>query len=145
MRPLKNWLMLLIFAAFPVLSPGFAAALPAQANLSAVNAAIARYEKSYGDIVSDIDCEAPKNPAHVLMCDSSYESNDLLWKMGRLDDLAWVYAYENATKREVDRNRPPRDAAFIAKRDACKKAQCLRDLFIAHTNASLGGESPYTR
>lgn len=30
----------------------------------------------------------------------------LPWRMGRLDDLAWVYAVENATGQEVDLTNP---------------------------------------
>jgi hypothetical protein len=60
-----------------------------------------------------------------------------------LDDLAWAYAYENATKREIDMKKPPRDTAFIGRRDACKDVKCQCDALVAHTNDSLGGSSPY--
>lgn len=123
-------------------------AVPAMAaarepGLASVNAAIVRYQTSYGDILSDINCDAPTIQAHVMMCDSSYTNGDLLWKMGRLDDMAWVYAYENATKREVDHNDPPRDKAFIKERDACRNVHCVKAVLVRHTNDSLGGESPY--
>ncbi len=63
--------------------------------------------------------------------------------MGRLDDLAWVAALENATGQEVDLTNPPRDLDFLAARDACTDAACLCAVLIDHTNASLGGFSPY--
>jgi hypothetical protein len=122
-------------------TPAIAAAK--QPDLASVNAAIARYKTSYGDILSDISCDAPKITAQTLMCNASYEKDDLLWKMGRLDDMAWVYAYENGTKREVDHDDPPRDTAFIKERDACRDVQCVKAVLVRHTNDSLGGESPY--
>jgi len=127
-----------------LLLPQLAAAQECKVDIAIVEKSIGRLETSYDDILSDISCDAPTLKAHQLMCDSSYEYPAGLWRMGRLDDLAWVYAYENATKREVDRSDPPRDADFIAKRDACVDAQCLCNALIAHTNDSLGGESPYS-
>ena len=66
-----------------------------------------------------------------------------LWRMGRLDDLAWAYAVENATGQEIDLENPPRDTGFLAARDACTDEACLCELLIQHTNDSLGGTSPY--
>ena len=63
--------------------------------------------------------------------------------MGRLDDLAWVYAVENATGQQIDLANPPRDEAFVAARDACTDEACLCAVLIGHTNDSLGGTSPY--
>lgn len=124
------------------------AALPAHAescgtDLAAVEARIADFEPSYGLILSDISCDAPTNPAHRLMCDSADQPNGELWQMGRLDDLAWVYAVENATGQAVDLTDPPRDHDFLAIRDACTDAACLCAALTEHTNASLGGTSPY--
>lgn len=108
-----------------------------------MNAKIARFEEHYRDIQSGFDCAAPANAAQKLLCASAQEQRPLLWRMSRLNDLAWVYAYENATGKEVDPSNPPADAAFIAARDACTDAQCLCTLFVERTNDSLGGESPY--
>ena len=124
------------------------AALPAHAqpcgtDLAAVEARIAELEPSYGPVLSDIGCEAPTNPAHKLMCDTAEQPGGELWRMGRLDDLAWVYAVENATGQEVDLTNPPRDENFLATRDACTDETCLCAALIDHTNASLGGTSPY--
>ncbi len=126
-----------------LLVPQIALAQSCKVDFAAVEKSIARLELSYADILSDISCDAPTVKAHQLMCDSLDEYPAGLWQMGRLDDLARVYATENATKQEVDRSDPPRDAAFIAKRDACSDAACLCDVIVRHTNDSLGGESPY--
>ena len=120
-----------------------AAAQTCQIDLAAVEARIAELEPSYGLMLSDIGCDAPTNPAHILMCDDANQPTSPLWRMGRLDDLAWVYAVENATGQEVDLTDPPRDADFVAARDACTDAACLCDALTQHTNASLGGTSPY--
>ncbi|HEY0595521.1 hypothetical protein [Sphingopyxis sp.] len=100
-------------------------------------------EEHYDLILSDISCDAPTVRAHILMCDAAYDSQADLWRMGRLDDMAWVYAYENATKKEVDHADPPRDDDFMRRRDACTDTACLCEVLIDHTNASLGGLSPY--
>ena len=93
--------------------------------------------------LSDIGCDAPTNPAHLLMCDAAHDPAAAIWRMGRLDDLAWVYAVENATGQDVDETSPPRDEDFLAKRDACTDEACLCEVLVEHTNASLGGTSPY--
>jgi hypothetical protein len=110
---------------------------------AAVEARIAELEARYGLVLSDIGCDPPKRPAHVLMCDAADAPGGTLWRMGRLDDLAWVYALENATGLEVDPDDPPREAGFLAARDACTDTACLCRVLIDHTNASLGGTSPY--
>jgi hypothetical protein len=125
-------------------------ALPLQAQTcdvdpAAVEARIAELQPSYGLVLSDIGCEAPLVPAHKAMCASGLdpESKPDLWQMGRLDDLAWVYAVESATGQKVDKANPPRDDDFLAARDACTDEACLCAVLIKHTNASLGGTSPY--
>lgn len=123
-------------------------ALPLQAascgvDLAAVEARIAELEGRYSLILSDIGCDLPQLDAHQLMCTAAETPGDDLWRMGRLDDLAWVYAVENATGQEVDLTNPPRDEAFIAARDACTDAACLCSVLTEHTNGSLGGTSPY--
>ena len=110
---------------------------------AAVEARIAELEPNHGMVLSDIGCDAPTNPAHVLMCDSAESTDWSLWRMGRLDDLAWVYAVENATGQDVDETNPPRDADFLSRRDACTDEACLCEVLIQHTNDSLGGTSPY--
>lgn len=120
-----------------------ATAQTCEIDIAAVEARIAELEPSYGLVLSDIGCDAPTNPAHILMCNATGTRHEDLWRMGRLDDLAWVYAVENATGQEVDQTNPPRDDDFLATRDACTDARCLCDALIGHTNASLGGTSPY--
>ncbi|MGA0539362.1 hypothetical protein [Neotabrizicola sp. VNH66] len=128
--------LFLILPAFA--APAFAGAGTCAIDIAVVEARITGMETGYGTILSDISCEAPVIPAHALMCDTPE-----LWRMGRLDDMAFVYAYENATGVETDREDPPRDAEFIAARDACTDAACLCDVLTRHTNDSLGGTSPY--
>ncbi len=88
-------------------------------------------------------CDLPTLPAHRLMCEAAEAPGAALWRMGRLDDLAWVYAVENATGQQVNLEDPPRDEAFLAARDACTDAACLCAVLVDHTNGSLGGTSPY--
>ncbi len=130
-------LALAAFAAQPL------AAQTCEIDIAAVEARIAELEPSYSMVLSDISCDAPNNPAHILMCNDADRADATLWRMGRLDDLAWVYAVENATGQQVDQTNPPRDDDFIATRDACTDAACLCDALIRHTNDSLGGTSPY--
>lgn len=124
-------------------APAVAQAQSCAVDLQSIEQAIARLEISYGEVLSDISCDAPTLRAHELMCASSFEQGSSLWRMGRLDDLAWVYAYENATKQEVDHHNPPHDRSFLKRRDACTDEACLCAALIEHTDASLGGESPY--
>jgi hypothetical protein len=114
-------------------------------NMALVTAQLSKLETSYGETLSDISCDAPTIQAQRILCGEDGGTDDQLWTMARLDDLAFAYAYENATKTEFDPKNPPRDAAFIAQRDACKDQTCLCDVLKAHSNASLGGISPYTR
>jgi hypothetical protein len=124
-------------------------ALPAVANIcgvddDAVKARIAELEVSYNLVLSDIGCEVNTIPARILMCESAENpQDDTLWRMGRLDTLAWVYATENATGQEMNQEDPPLDEGFLAARDACTDAACLCSVLIEHTNGSLGGTSPY--
>jgi hypothetical protein len=111
---------------------------------AAMEARLAQLEQSYDLVLSDIGCDVNTIPARQIMCDSAeHPTDDTLWRMGRLDTLAWVYAVENATGQEVNQEDPPLDEAFIAARDACTAEACLCQVLIEHTNASLGGTSPY--
>jgi hypothetical protein len=112
-------------------------------DLSALEFRIEDLESAYGDVTSDISCDLPTLPVHRMMCDSAEAADDALWRMGRLDDLAWIYALENATGLMVDIADPPRDESFLATRDACTDPACLCRTLIEHTNDSLGGTSPY--
>ncbi len=128
-----------------LLAPSLAAAQPCDVDRAAVEKRIADLEKYYSLVRSDIGCEANTNKARRLMCDAAVTPHSDLWRMGRLDDLAWVYAYENATKTRTDHIHPPRDADFIKRRDACTTAACLCAVLREHTNDSLGGTSPYAQ
>lgn len=134
----------------PVLTLTLAAltTLPAHAqtcgiDLAAVEARIVDLETRYGIVISTIGCITPVLPGHKAMCAAADSPDDDLWSMGRLDDLAWLYAVETATGQEVDPGSPPRDTDFLAARDACTDAACLCAALIQHTNDSLGGTSPY--
>ena len=120
-----------------------ATAQTCEVDLAAVEARIAELEPSYGMVLSDIGCDAPSTAAHILMCDAANTPDAALWRMGRLDDLAWIHAVENATGQDVDETNPPRDEDFLARRDACTDEACLCEVLIRHTNDSLGGTSPY--
>lgn len=141
---MRSALPLILAAALPL--PAFAASC--EVDSAAVNAKIAEYEASYPGVLSDISCDAPTIPAHQIMCAAADQAgtggDDLLWRMGRLNDLAWVYAVENATKNAYDMNQPPEpNPGFIATRDACTDEACICAALIEETNASLGGTSPY--
>ena len=135
--------MRLALPALLIALAGTASAQTCEIDLAAVEARIAELEPSHGMVLSDIGCDAPTNPAHVLMCDAAEAPDATLWRMGRLDDLAWIYAVENATGQDIDETNPPRDEDFLARRDACTDTACLCDVLVEHTNDSLGGTSHY--
>ena len=144
LRPARARLALLpAVALLPALALS-ALAGPCAIDIAAVEARIAALEPRYGAVLSDIGCDINDIPSRQMMCDAAdAPGGGDLWRMGRLDDLAWVHAVENATGQEVDLAAPPPDDAFIAARDACSDAACLCSVLIRHTNASLGGTSPY--
>jgi hypothetical protein len=111
---------------------------------AAMETRLAELEQAYDLVLSDIGCDVNTIPARQIMCDSAENpTSDTLWRMGRLDTLAWVYAVENATGQRVNQEDPPLDEGFIAARDACTDEACLCQVLIEHTNGSLGGTSPY--
>lgn len=126
-----------------ILATGTASAQTCEIDLAAVEARIAELEANYGLVVSTVGCIVPTRPGHRIMCAAAKDPKNELWLMGQLDDLAWLYAVENATGQEVDSANPPRDSDFLATRDACTDEACLCDALIRHTNDSLGGTSPY--
>lgn len=132
-------LLLCVLPAFPL------RAASCGIDIGSVEFRIDDLEPSYGAVLSDISCDLPTLPAHRLMCDAVAATDDDLWRMGRLDDLAWIYALENATGLMVDVENLVRDEGFLAARDACSDVACLCDVLIAHTNDSLGGTSPYAQ
>lgn len=125
----------------PALAPALADGV-CGIDIASLDQSDGRVRTNY-NILSDISCDAPTVPAHVLLCASAESPDPTLWRMVNLDDAAWVYAYENATGTETNHDNPPRDDGFIAARDACTTEACLCEVLIEHTNASLGGESPY--
>lgn len=141
MRPALMPFAALCLAAAPALTA--AAAPDCAVDHVAVATRLAELEGYYPRVMSDIDCAAPQGFAATAIC-ASRDTGDLtLWQMARLDQLAWVYAVENATATAADQADPPRDSAFEARRDACRDGACLCAALIGHTNDSLGGTSPY--
>lgn len=134
-------LMTATLVVFSIGAPTFAQICNVDAK--AVEARISELAQTYSLVLSDIGCDANTNAAHILMCTSAVTAPDVLWRMGRLDTMAWVYAVENATGTQVDHENPPLDKDFIARRDACTDEACLCEVLISHTNDSLGGTSPY--
>lgn len=132
-----------VIIATALLAPLNATAQVCAVDLAAVEARIADLEPNYGAVQADFSCGRPGGFAQVALCAALGAADHLLWRMARLDDLAWVYAYENATGTETNRKHPPRDEDFIATRDACTDMACLCAALIQHTNDSLGGTSPY--
>ncbi len=128
-----------------LLLPHMALAATCNVDIGAVKKRVAALEESYPLVTSDIGCDVPSIKAHQLLCEAALDANADLWTMARLDDLAWVYAYENATKTRFDYDNPSRDDAFIARRDACTDEACLCNVLQEHTNDSLGGTSPYSQ
>lgn len=137
MRALTFAGLILVITSVPIL------AQVCGVDAAAVASRLAELEQSYPLVQSDIGCDVPTLPAHKILCDSANQPDWTLWQMGRVDTLAWVYAVESATGHEVDQEDPPLDQDFIARRDACTDQACICEVLIDHTNASLGGTSPY--
>lgn len=93
--------------------------------------------KSYSDVPSSIDYANPKNEAEMLVA-----TDPTLQLMEILNTRAAVYAYENATKEQVDHSDISR---FSLSLDGLKTVDEIEDAYIKHTNESLGGQSPYLK
>ena len=91
---------------------------------------------SYTDIGSSIDYAHPSNPAQHLVA-----ANPTLRLMELLDTRAAVYAYENATKEKTDHKT---FTSYALKLQGLTSAEQIQKAYIEHTNASLGGMSPYS-
>jgi hypothetical protein len=94
---------------------------------------------SYADVPSSIDCDSPRSDAERMVC-----GDPQLRLMETLDTRAAVYAFENASKQEVDHQDSARFSLAGSLSDL-KSAEAIRAAYIEHTNESLGGESPYSR
>ena len=109
---------------------------------AALKSAISDLRRNY-ETEPDFGCKKPEAPGQKLLCRDMMMGDKELWKMSQLDDMAWAYAYSNATATEHNPDNPQRDQAFIEKRNACEDEACLCAAFIEHTNDSMGGMSPY--
>ena len=127
-----------------------AAAQICAVDMAAVDARIADFEANHAKkapkvmwVGPETACAMPRKGLMRLVCDTVASGDTSLWRMLRLDDMAWIHAYENATGTEVDVANPPVDAEFVSRRSACTDTACLCAVLIEHTNGSLGGTSPY--
>lgn len=95
----------------------------------------------YTNVSSSIDCTATKVKAEKIIC-----ADPLLLEMELIDTRATVYAYENATKTELDHSIYKNNdfvKEWLKKRNKLTTAAAIRRAFIKNTNDNLGGESPY--
>ena len=63
--------------------------------------------------------------------------------MEKLDHMATAYAYENATKQELDHRKATGVAWLINNLKKCKTAECICSAYKKNADDSLGGASPY--
>src|SRR5271166_6594351 len=109
------------------------------ADIEKVKTAIGDISDFYGDVRPSVDCQRQIGRIDKLVC-----GDDELRLIEQLDTKAWVYAYENATKRELNHRKRNLDTQWINTiRDKCGDASCLCRVYKDHTNDSLGGRSPY--
>lgn len=97
-----------------------------------IKSAIAAHSEYYGDVNLAIRCKAPQSETETLICTDKH-----LFLMYKLNSMAEVYAFENATKREIEHK------TYKSAIPECKTKICICKAFIESTNDSLGGESPY--
>ncbi len=109
-------------------------------DLDAVEAQITRLDRSYGEVAPSFDCAQTTEATQKAIC-----ADPELSRMMRLDDMAWVYAIENATGTEQDHAKPQADQSHLDRLATCgpEDTGCICGTFIERTNGSLGGESPY--
>lgn len=72
----------------------------ASVNMAKLRQSISDHSGSYGDLPSRIDCSKPIGN-QKMVCGS-----DVLRFMEKLDHMGAIYAYENATKTELDHRKP---------------------------------------
>lgn len=106
-------------------------------NMSSLREKIGSISESYGDLPSRIDCRKPVGNEKMI-CE-----NDVLRFMEKLDHMGWVYAYENATKRELDHRKPYRVKELNKMLNSCKNQECICSNFKRWADSDLGGMSPY--
>jgi uncharacterized protein len=91
------------------------------------------------DVAPSVDCQRQSGRIDKLICE-----DDSLRLIEQLDTKAWVYAYENATKTELNHRKTNLDENWIKSvRNKCKDRACLCAAFRDHTNDSMGGTSLY--
>ena len=101
-------------------------------DIAKIKSAIAAHSEYYGDVNLTIKCKAPQSKAETLICTDKH-----LFAMYKLNSMAEVYAFENASKREIEHK------TYKPVIPKCKTKFCICKAFIESTNDSLGGESPY--
>jgi hypothetical protein len=107
-------------------------------DVSRLRKSITGLSDSYGDVRRRINCSKPAGN-QILICRSN-----VLILMERLDQMAMVYAIENATKSELD-HREPSGANWLNQvLKTCHSDNCICLEYKKHADVSLGGLSPYT-
>jgi hypothetical protein len=110
-------------------------------DASAISAKLKSSQDFYGDVVSTVSCDenSQKTKAEMLIC-----NNPNLRLAEKLSAVSHTYAYENATKQEVNHTTFAKQN-LTAQQNACKDESCLCDIFIKETNDAYGGTSPYVK
>lgn len=110
----------------------------ASVDMSRLRKSVANHSESYGDLPSRINCSKPLGNQSFI-CRS-----DVLRFMERLDHMATVYAYENATKRELDHRKPSGTKWLTQMLKKCHSEDCICSEYKKNADDSLGGTSPYS-
>jgi len=106
-------------------------------DMKNLRTSIGQYSGNYGDLPNRINCELPiKN--QKLIC----QDNTLIF-MEKLDHMAYVYAYENATKRELDHRKSYGINDLNQMLNSCSSIECVCENFKKSAEEYLGGNSPY--
>jgi hypothetical protein len=107
-------------------------------DMSILRKSVTDYSEFYGDLPSRINCSKPVGN-QSLVC-----QRDVLRFMERLDHMATVYAYENATKEELDHSKS-RDTKWLNQMlKKCRSEDCICSEYKKNADNSLGEISPYS-
>lgn len=100
-----------------------------------VESALESLKDSYGDVPLRINCKTAKVRAEIIICADPY-----LTKLALLAGRASFYAFENATRQQVDRRN--RDVWWVPKK--CSTVECIyASLKRQIENAGSGPWNPF--